>query len=387
MRRVLRPADANGPAFTSAYVRTGPRTPHPTVVIPGGPGLGSILPYRALRRRAAQGGLDVIMIDHRGVGFSRDDRHGRRLPQSAMRIRDVVDDIAAVLDAEGVERAYIAGSSYGSYLAGSFGAQHPTRVAGMLLDSALQSTDDMRIEREIIRAHFWDADTAVASAVHALAAEGVPDRPLLDGIRAAFELGGDDLVIAIAEAKLRHPWSAVWRGLGIYAARDESIIRIPGFYEFDTVGAIGFRELGYGGEADGLPLDPALTYARLADRFPPFSGAPYDLTKEIAAFDWPLVALSGRRDLRTPPVIAQRAVDTAPDGVLVEIENGHSALDMHPLAFLNAVRALVHGTQHRLPALEDRLDALPLHGLSANLPRVLRAGAGIERMLPPAPWR
>ena len=53
VRRVRRPATATAPAFDLAYVRSGPRADIPIVVIPGGPGLASVLPYRGLRRRAA----------------------------------------------------------------------------------------------------------------------------------------------------------------------------------------------------------------------------------------------------------------------------------------------------------------------------------------------
>lgn len=155
VRQLRRPAVGDSPAFDLSYVRTGPRGGTPALVIPGGPGLGSILPYRTLRGIAARGGLDLIMVEHRGVGLSRTDLEGRDLPLSAMRIAAVVADLAAVLDHEGVESAHIVGSSYGSYLASSFGVAHPERVAGMLLDSALQSADHIDIERAAIRNLFW----------------------------------------------------------------------------------------------------------------------------------------------------------------------------------------------------------------------------------------
>ena len=383
MRRVPRGENDRSPAFELAYVRSGPRSETPTVVIPGGPGLGSILPYRALRRWAARGGLDLIMVEHRGVGFSRNDREGRPLPQSAMRIADVVDDIAAVLDHEGVESAYLAGSSYGSYLSSSFGARHPERVAGMVLDSALQSAEDLALEREVVRRLFWDAGTQVSDGVRRLAASGVEERRLLDVVRAAFELGGERLASAVVERRLRHRAGAAWKALELYASRDESIVRIPGRYEFDIAGAIGFRELDYAAAPDGLPLDPALTYARLADRFPPFQGEPFDLVREVEAFDWPMVLLAGSRDVRTPPAIARRTARAAANATLVEIENGHSALDTHPAALLNAIRALVHGTHERLPALQPRLNRLPRRGFAGRLPGLLRASLAVERTLRP----
>src|SRR5690606_15154256 len=102
-----------------------------------------------------------------------------------------------------------------------------------------------------------------------------------------------------------------------------------GIYEFDLVGAIGFRELGYGGEPDGLPLDPALTYSPLAPQFPAFEAEPFDLIEDVRAFDWPLVLLTGSRDLRTPPAIASRVAAAVPGAISVPLANGHSALDTH----------------------------------------------------------
>lgn len=374
VRRVRRPESGGSPAFDLAYVRTGPRSAHPpTVVIPGGPGLGSILPYRTLRAIAARRGLDLIMVEHRGVGLSRRDLAGRDLPPSAMRIADVVDDIAAVLDREGVPRAQIVGSSYGSYLASSFGVAYPGRVSGMVLDSALQSANELELERAVIRGLLWDAPSESAWLVRALAETGVDERVLLDVARAAYELGGDGLLCALLRQKLRSRRSWSWSALAAYATRDASIARIPGVYEFDLVGTIGFRELGYGATGDGRPLDPASTYAPLASRFPAFAGEPFDLTREVAGFTWPMVLVSGERDLRTPPAIAVRVAATAPHAVIVPLENGHSALDTHPAALLNVIERLITGRQNELPGLARQLDRLPRKGLAARAPQLLGA--------------
>lgn len=351
------------------------------VVIPGGPGLGSIRPYRSLRRRAAAGGIDVIMVEHRGVGSSRNDLDGRPLPQSAMWVSEVVDDIIAVLDQERVDQAFLAGSSYGSYLAGAFGARHPTRVAGMLLDSALQSADDIALERRLIRSLFWDDDGPYSEAVRALRTSSTRDRRLLDVIRAAYEIGGEALLRPLLHDRLRRCGGPAWHALALYAARDESIIRVPGHYDFSIVGAIGFRELGYGAPLDGLPLDPARTYARLAHRFPAFVGESFDLPLAVRTFTWPLALLVGRRDIRTPPAIAQRVASTAPDAALLTIENGHSALDTHPIAFLNAVRKLMRGEHHALAQLAQRFDELPRRGASVALSSALTAAARFEQIV------
>lgn len=377
VRSVRRPATDGAPAFDLTYVRSGPRTATPALVIPGGPGLVSMLPYRGLRRWAAGGGLDLIMVEHRGVGRSRRDLAGRDLPADAMRVTAVLDDLAAVLDAEGVERAYVVGSSYGSYLTSGFGARHPDRVAGMLLDSALQSAHDLGLERAHLRALFWDGDDEIARGVRGLVADGIDERVVLDVVRAAYELAGPELVLPL----VRHRPGFAWHTLAAYATRDGSVARIPGIYEFDLVGTIAFRELNYGAAPDGLPLDPALTYAPLSSRYPAFAGEPYDLTAAAREFTWPVVLLSGDRDLRTPPEIAERVARAAPDATLVRLRNGHSALETHPLALLNATRRLVRGQQHRLPGDEAALERLPRKGPAARFPQLLRVLARADTLL------
>lgn len=384
LRSVRRPADDTGPAFDLTYVRTGPRTRRPTVVVPGGPGLGSVLPYRGLRRRAARLGHDLIMVEHRGVGLSRTDTAGRDLPVSAMRIAAVAGDIAAVLDREAVDSAHLAGSSYGSYVVSCFGALYPERVAGMLLDSALQSSADIDLERRAVRSVFWDADTAIAADVRRLYLRGEDGRRLLDVVRAAYELGGPELLGPLlrgrvrgrAPGRLRVPAGAAWRLLEAYATREGTLARVPGVYEFDIAGAIGFRELRYGAPADGQPLDPALTYAPLAPLFPGFDAEPVDLGREVSRFTWPMVLLSGTRDLRTPPDIADRVASIAPDAAVTRIENGHSALDTHPAALMRALDHLVTGRHAALPGQGEALNALPRRGVSARFPTLLEGLVG-----------
>lgn len=371
---IRRPATGDAPEFDLRYVRSGPRGRTPIVVVPGGPGLASVLPYRGLRRRLTATGCDVIMVEHRGIGLSRTDLAGRDLPFSAMWVTSVVEDIAAVLDHEQVSSAFMVGSSYGSHLVSGFGVRHPERVAGMLLDSTLQSVADLALERRVVRELFWDADDAVAGAVRTMADSGADQRLLLDVIRAAYELGGRELLLPLLRQRQRHLWHPVWKALEAYATRDGSGSVLPGLYEFDIAGAIGFRELGYGAPPDGLPLDPALTYAPVAGRFPPFLREAFDLAAEMPGFPWPMVLLAGNRDLRTPPAIARRVAAAARDAVLVTIDNGHSALETHPVALVRAVDRLVSGQQHRLPQESAALNRLPRRGLAARFPALLGAG-------------
>ena len=96
IRRPVTPGGAE--RFDLYYVRTGSESAHPLLVIPGGPGIASVQLYKGLRKRAADHGLDVIMVEHRGVGMSRHDDAGADLPPEAITVDQVVDDIAAVLD-------------------------------------------------------------------------------------------------------------------------------------------------------------------------------------------------------------------------------------------------------------------------------------------------
>src|SRR6476619_1067125 len=156
VRRPIRPrrdvagqaAPAGDLEFDLFYVRIGRKSAHPVVIIPGGPGAASIARYRGFRRRAAADGLDVIMVEHRGVGMSRHDDAGADLPAVALTIERAVDDIAAVLDDAQVEKATIYGTSYGTYLAAGLGVRHPDRVHAMILDSPLLSADDIDVVRQ-----------------------------------------------------------------------------------------------------------------------------------------------------------------------------------------------------------------------------------------------
>lgn len=133
--------------------------------------------------------------------------------------------------------------------------------------------------------------------------------------------------------------------------------------EPDPVNVIAFRELGYGVEPDGRPLDPHVVFEEAARRYPPFTGEPSDLPSALADFCRPTAVLSGDRDVRTPRAVAEQIVAAVPDGVLVPFPDlGHSVLDTHPLAALHVAHVLAAGTSHRLPELEPRIADLPRRG-------------------------
>ena len=68
VRPVRRPfgtgaATGSSDEFDVYYVRTGRKSAHPLLVIPGGPGAASVALYRAFRRRAALAGLDTRIAE------------------------------------------------------------------------------------------------------------------------------------------------------------------------------------------------------------------------------------------------------------------------------------------------------------------------------------
>ena len=178
VRPVRRPVAPDGDdEFDLYYVRAGRKSANPLVIIPGGPGAASVALYRRLRRHAAIRGLDVIMVDHRGVGMSCHDDQGADLPPEALTIDQAVNDSAAVLDDAQVDKAVIYGTSYGTYLAAGVGVRHPDRVHAMVLDSPLLSAHDIDAVRDETRRALWDGadpDAAeLAPKVRKLVDDGV----------------------------------------------------------------------------------------------------------------------------------------------------------------------------------------------------------------------
>ena len=388
VRPVRRPVAPGGDEeFDLYYVRTGRKSPHPLVVIPGGPGAASVALYRGLRRRAAAAGLDVIMIEHRGVGMSRHDDAGADLPPEALTIDQVVDDVVAVLDDAQVERATLYGTSYGTYIAAGVGVRHPDRVHAMILDSPLLSNRDIEDVRVAIRAVLWDGerpDTAdLAPKVRRLVDDGVLTPSAGQIAAVVYGLGGADLLNRQLDLLLggrRWLWTALTGSTRALFQR-----KTPYRNEADLVGRIGFRELNYGGIPDGKPLDPAIAFRELASHPVGFEAEPYDLVSEMPRFGWPTVVVSGARDLTTPPSVAERIASLIPGAVLVRLPTaGHSALDTRECAALAIAQAVRDGRVEQLPAQAAQLDTLPGGPGIRLLVGALRTAVAVEAALPAA---
>jgi proline iminopeptidase len=373
--------------FDLFYVRTGRKSVHPLVVIPGGPGAASIALYRGFRRRAVAEGLDVIMVEHRGVGMSRHDDSGTDLPPEALTIDQVVDDVAAVLDDAHVDKAVIYGTSYGTYVAAGVGVRHPNRVNGMILDSPVLSAQDIDAVRDATRRLLWDGDTPetadLAPKVRQLVDREVLGPAATQLAAAVYGFAGPVVLrrqLDLLLAGRRGLWSAL--GLGARFLFDR---KAPYRHEPDLVGRIGYRELNYAAVPDGKPLDPAIAFREFATDSTQFESEPFDLIDEMPKFSWPTVVISGGRDLITPPTVARRIASLIPGAVLVTLATaGHSIIDLRERAALEIIKATYAGVSSGLPARAKRLDSTP-GGLGVRLLIWgIAAAAAVERAVPAA---
>ncbi len=384
------PRPAGRGTFPLHYVRTGPgraATP-PIVVVPGGPGIASVLPYRGVRRRAAAHGLDVVMMEHRGVGLSRRDDAGADLAVADVTVQAAADDLAAVLDDAGIGRAVVLGSSYGTYLAQAFGVRHPDRVAGMVLDSPILSVSgDLPIVRDHVRRLFRDGAEPSTARCAALLRGLVADGTVAAGetgrvVPVVHEFGGPALLERLLSALARGHGLRSWRLIAGLTVEDVGP-GTPLVYEPDLVRGIAFGQLGYGLPPDGLVLDPQEAFVEAARHAPAYAGEPFALPSQITRFRWPTAVVSGDRDLRTPRPIAERVTALVPRSRLVPIpDTGHSALDTHPVAALAVAGLLAGGRFRDLPALAPRIAALPRRGASRLIGPAIGAVLALDRLLP-----
>jgi 3-oxoadipate enol-lactonase len=116
----------------------------------------------------------VITLDQRW--------HGRGIRSERFGFSDCADDVVALLDELGVERAVIAGYSMGGAIAQLVWHQHPDRVAGLVLCSTARNFRGLKRER-----FFFPVMTGVTQALagHALGrverlAATLPEVPSMD---------------------------------------------------------------------------------------------------------------------------------------------------------------------------------------------------------------
>lgn len=342
------PDREDSPAFPLTYTDSGARRDEPAlVVIPGGPGFASILPYAYYRPRIARAGFRVIMVEHRGVGLSRHDAEGNDLPVEAMWSEYAARDILAVLDHIGVKKAWFHGTSYGGYLAQLIGALVPERVAGMFLDTTMFSTGDGEAQREHNRRLFLlgeSPDTAaIAHQVRDLLDSGkATDEELTEVLPPVYEIFGPRVVrrlLLLVAAGRRFEWEFFHRQLR--KELDDEFD--PLVFQFDLTGTIWFREL-VPTHPDGMTFDTARMFAEKAGDFPPFEREPFDPAEALPGFSWPAVLFSGGRDTREPASLHRKMASLLPEALHVVFPGAaHDLLRFRTGAVLKIEQAAVRG--------------------------------------------
>jgi pimeloyl-ACP methyl ester carboxylesterase len=124
----------------------------------GGAGLPIVLLHglTATRRYVVMGSTALQRAGHRVIAY--DARgHGRSTPApdpSAYGYERLAEDLRAVLDAAGIERALLAGASMGAHTALRFALAHPERVAALALITPAFDPDERAGEASFAG---WDA--------------------------------------------------------------------------------------------------------------------------------------------------------------------------------------------------------------------------------------
>lgn len=348
---------AGGPWFSLAYADAdadaggaGPVL----VVLPGGPGLASVVPYMRVRRRLTAAGFRVLMPEHRGVGLSRLDDAGEPLPVEAMRSRYAVADVLRVLDAAGVRSALLLGTSYGGHLALRAALSAPERWQGLIVDSWAEDVDTRDYQRSL----FWRgerADTApIAERVRDLADRGLAtDEELSSIVPMTFELSGAvatlDLLGKVSAGK-----TGTWRRLARLGATESTGGRRPFVFDGDPALAIYMREIERL-EVDGQPFDRARTLS-VRDRFGQLPWEPEALGTAIGELSVPTVLLHGARDARIPLPAVRALAERLPNAALIEFAHaGHDLLRMRSRQVTAIAAATARGGLEEAVVTGDRV--------------------------------
>lgn len=361
----------------------------PLLVIPDGPGMASVLPYDVLRRSLAGHGVDVVMMEHRGVGLSRLDSTGADLPMESMHVENVVGDLLAVLDHARVDRAAVYGVGYGAYLAQALAALHPQRVHSLVLDSPLTGVDDELDAQQALRDLYWDgrdpATSSTASVLRRLIGEGVVDgRRAGTVVLAVHEYGGPDAVRDLVDLLARDRGQLTWNSIRQVLAQGW-LESTPYVRELDLVAPIAHTELGSGRHADGAAMDPLALSGEKSRAVPAFTGEPLDIEELAGRISAPTLVIAGGRNIIHPPATARRLAERIPGASLLELPGtGHSVLDSHSQIAQVAARWSLAGAAHLLPERAAELSALPRTPVNQVLERGLQLAMAAERF---SPWR
>jgi pimeloyl-ACP methyl ester carboxylesterase len=199
----------------------------------------------ATRRNVVQGSRHLIKRGYRLIAY--DARgHGASSPGGSYEYSDLVDDLEAVLDHLGIERAALVGSSMGAATAMAFTLEHPERVAALVQITPAYTgyarTGDVdgdsweRMASELERGGV-DAFVEVAQP------EGLPERWLeiaREATRQRMERHEDPSAVAAALREV--PRSVAWKGLDVLSDLDVPVLIVGSRDEADRLHPLGVAE-------------------------------------------------------------------------------------------------------------------------------------------------
>ncbi len=316
--------------------RNGTRRPV-MLLVQGGPGGSSTAIGEPARSALSQTlrGEDLLTIDLRGSGFSTPFpcTGGTLCPAATNDARWFstavsADDVAAVLDALGIDQVDLYGVSYGGYFAQVFATRHSDRIRSLVLDSPAywEGTPwpDARLAaalgalRDACRRSKCASDPV--ADIRSLMASLNSDEPASDASSPSFAVLRHDFVIRAIPDLVRFIGRAPSLARDMPAALDAAVHRTPP--DFDPLDRlIGTRSAGSASPPyvlsdstldavacaeSPMPFDPAATPAQKSeqldvarsalapDRFDPFT------ISEWLGFNYPCVAEPALRAVRAP---------------------------------------------------------------------------------------
>lgn len=240
----------------------------------------------------------VVVLNYRGIGASGCPRdpgfRGRNVRVEDYSMERLAEDVAAVLDAEGLEGAITVGHSMGCEVALQLWRGRPELVAGLVLVTG-PFTSPMR--------SFYGSE--IGAAVFPLVAAAMPLVPMTLR-RAALKAPRLPLAMPVARA-----------------------IRALGPYTPDGLMASYFHHLG--------ELEPAVVVA-MAQAMHDFDAGPW-----LHEIDVPTLVMVGSADPWSPPEIGEAMLAAIPDAELCVIEDGtHGALIEFPDEIHDAIADFLH---------------------------------------------
>lgn len=189
----------------------GPSPQAQTVVLLHALGCTGLLTWFPSIPRLAQR-YRVVTLDQRW--------HGQGVRSETFSLRDCADDVAALLDVLGVERALVAGYSMGGVVAQRVWRQHPDRVAGLVL----AATSD-RFQLTVAERAFFTGMGVSMLGTRGIARSRVATRAARSTARAldvdASDVRGDIQAWALREFRSTSPWAvaAALTALGRHHSR------------------------------------------------------------------------------------------------------------------------------------------------------------------------